>query len=570
MGEIDSLTSKDKLIGKNIDDYQVLELAGVGGFSRVYRVQPKDLEGQVFALKLVKNVHQPLLEAEARILACLKHPQIPYPIKLGVCEEGSYLVMQLIPENLQKYQDSFPGSKLPVTEALRLTSEVLEILHYAHSRGVIHKDLKPSNIGLTVNPSLRNDLRKNEDNNVRHPVLLDFNISNSTNFVAKIQKETPIDNTAVVNSQIINIEGVERSLIGGTEGYASPEQRKVKVEGVIHSVGAGTDVYAMGVILYQMLTGYLPQGVYKPASHVNKNVSPWVDKIIADALAPNPQDRFKDAKTMYWVIQQGEPKKEPQISVRERVQGFRANLSRKLAGGINFVKSLWPYAVVPLIAIAIIAGFIAFIATLVQHNNESQKKYIEELKVLKPTGSIIYKKDSHLCSFSAKDITEDDIHLTEISCPCYVRDIAYLGSMSVAWIGEHHYNGYTQSRGAVYVTDLRTKVTRQILVATALTDDLYKSWGTEYAYDIENITTCGNAIYIKTSKGHWYKIIDGHPYSATGSIESDAVGQVSPDGLLRVGTGANNNIFIQKSNDTSNAKYLNFGGSEPLWVADEK
>jgi len=208
-------------IGRRVGVYQILELIGEGGMGEVYRAVRAD--GQYDKEVAVKLVRAGLDTAsvverfrhERQVLASLDHPNIARLYDGGTTEDGiPYLVMELIEGTpIDEYCDTH---KLNVTERLQLFQQVCSAIQYAHQRLVIHRDIKPGNILVTKDGT---------------PKLLDFGI-------AKI-----LDATASANATLVNPM---------TPEYASPEQ----VRG--EPITTATDVYSLGVVLYQLLTGRSP------------------------------------------------------------------------------------------------------------------------------------------------------------------------------------------------------------------------------------------------------------------------------------------------------------------------
>ncbi len=217
-------------IGRRIGVYQILELIGEGGMGEVYRAVRAD--GQYDKEVAIKLVRSGLDSAsvldrfrhERQVLASLDHPNIARLFDGGTTDDGiPYLVMELIEGTpIDEYCDSH---KLSITERLRLFLQVCSAIQYAHQRLVIHRDIKPGNILGT------------EDGT---PKLLDFGIS-------KI-----LDTTSNANATMANPM---------TPEYASPEQ----VRG--EPITTATDVYSLGVVLYQLLTGRSPYPKDTKAPH---------------------------------------------------------------------------------------------------------------------------------------------------------------------------------------------------------------------------------------------------------------------------------------------------------------
>jgi serine/threonine protein kinase/tetratricopeptide (TPR) repeat protein len=217
---------QDRLIGKRIGPYRVVSILGHGGMSIVYRGERDDSQyQQVVAIKVLQHstVHPRLrsrLHSERHILATLDHPSIARLIDSGDLEDGTpYLVMEYVDgESIDVYCDS---RTLFVRERLELFIQVCAAVQYAHRNLVVHRDIKPSNIFVT---------------NDAVPKLLDFGI-------AKLLAPESLSHTLPVTRL------QERML---TPENAAPEQ----VLG--RPITTATDIYALGVLLYHLLTGRSP------------------------------------------------------------------------------------------------------------------------------------------------------------------------------------------------------------------------------------------------------------------------------------------------------------------------
>src|SRR5579859_8058523 len=215
--------------GRRLGAYQVIEPIGEGGMGEVYRAVRADDQYQMqVAIKLVRRGFDSRLtlarfKAERQILANLDHPNITRLLDGGATEEGQpYLVMEYVRGiPLDDYCDQH---KLTVTARLELFRVVCAAVQFAHQNLVIHRDLKPGNILVT------------EDGT---PKLLDFGIAKITG---------PEGAGAAVDRTLTMVRLL-------TPGYASPEQLRGE------AISTSSDVYSLGVVLYELLTGHCPYRV---------------------------------------------------------------------------------------------------------------------------------------------------------------------------------------------------------------------------------------------------------------------------------------------------------------------
>lgn len=216
----------ENLVGKEIDDYLILEKTGEGGMGAVFLAEHRgDSFSQRVALKLIKrgmdtNFVIKRFLMERQILAQLEHPYIARLLDGGATADGlPYLVMEYVEgESIKKYCEHH---QLTTREILELFTKVCQAVSYAHQKLVIHRDLKPSNIIVTE---------------AGEPKLLDFGI-------AKLF--TPDWNATATEATLTNLRMM-------TPEYASPEQLRGRM------TTTGSDVYSLGVVLYELLTGTRP------------------------------------------------------------------------------------------------------------------------------------------------------------------------------------------------------------------------------------------------------------------------------------------------------------------------
>lgn len=245
----------DPYIDKQIGNYLIDGEAGVGGMGIVYTGRRNDKEfEQKVAIKILKHgiTSEYLLkrfQIERQTLANLQHQNIARLLDGGRTIDGlPYLVMEFI--------DGIPitefchQKKLSLEEKLKLFREVCTAVQYAHQNLIVHRDLKPGNILVTKDGI---------------PKLLDFGI-------AKLIDEELVDNN----------EGLTRTGVWHlTPEYASPEQIKGE------KITTASDIYSLGVLLYQILTGYQP---YK----ISNNSPAAISKIITEEIIQKPSEKVKD------------------------------------------------------------------------------------------------------------------------------------------------------------------------------------------------------------------------------------------------------------------------------------
>ena len=215
--------------GTKIGRYELLELIGEGGMGLVYLAEQKEPVKRRVAMKIIKpgmDSAQVIarFEAERQALALLDHPNIAHVFDAGTTETGRpYFVMEYVKGmSITRYCDE---NRLDVEQRLRLFREVCESVHHAHQKGIIHRDIKPSNILVSVHG----------DRAV--PKIIDFGI-------AKAAASTLTEKTMFTfQGQLL-----------GTPEYMSPEQ----VDLATQDIDTRSDIYSLGVVLYELLAGVLP------------------------------------------------------------------------------------------------------------------------------------------------------------------------------------------------------------------------------------------------------------------------------------------------------------------------
>jgi serine/threonine protein kinase len=267
----------NELIGKTLGRYQILEQLGVGGMAVVYKAFDTRLDAHV-AVKVIRveNILPSVLERalkrferEAKALARLTHPNIVKVTDYGEYEGKPYLVMPYLSGGTLKEK---MGRQIAWQEALQTLLPIVEALGYAHSQNMIHRDVKPSNILLTENGQL---------------MLTDFGI-------AKVMDMEETQDLTGTNAAV------------GTPEYMAPEQATAR------TADHRADVYALGIVLYEMVTGQKPYTADTPLGVIFKHASQplprprqfvpglpgGVEKILQKALEKNPKDRYQNMDEM--------------------------------------------------------------------------------------------------------------------------------------------------------------------------------------------------------------------------------------------------------------------------------
>ena len=245
--------------GNMIDRYQIVSELGSGGMATVYKAFDTRLERYI-ALKLITNTQQnsgtflKRFKREAVSLAKLSHPNIVKVHDYGESQGRPYIVMEYLPNGTLK---KFMGQPLKYQQAAKLLLPIAEALGYAHEQGIIHRDIKPANILLTSQ-----DI----------PMVSDFGI-------AKVLARDTGEQLTQVGTGI------------GTPTYMSPEQGQGK------EIDARTDVYALGVVFYEMITGKKPYEAPTPTGIFWKQMTePLPDpKLIVPDLPSEKQNRIPDS-----------------------------------------------------------------------------------------------------------------------------------------------------------------------------------------------------------------------------------------------------------------------------------
>ncbi len=263
------MSTSDTLINTLFDGrYRIVRKLGSGGMANVYLAEDEEL-GRRVAIKILNDRYAnddlfiERFRREAKSAAALSHPNIVSVYDRGEAEGTYYIAMEVI-EGRSLKELIMTRGPLPIAQALAYTHEILEALRFAHRHGIIHRDIKPHNI--LIGERLK---------------VTDFGIARAG------------------ASQM-----TEAGSIMGTAQYLSPEQARGA------PVTASSDLYSVGIVLYEMLTGKVPftgdsaieiamkhlNDAPKPPSKIRPEIPDELDQVVLRALAKNPEDRYQTAE----------------------------------------------------------------------------------------------------------------------------------------------------------------------------------------------------------------------------------------------------------------------------------
>jgi Tol biopolymer transport system component len=275
------------MVGSSLGHYQIERLLGSGGMGEVYLASDTRL-GRRVALKVLGAAlvadpdRRERFEREARAAAALNHPNI---VTIHSVEEAGgipFLTLELIEG--QTLAEAIPADGLPLDRVLAIGIPLADAVGAAHQRGITHRDLKPANVMLT------------SDGRVK---VLDFGL-------AKVMQEVQLEDAATMPTRGMTAGLTGEGRVVGTAAYMSPEQAEGR------AVDQRSDVFSLGIILYELATGVRPfQGdthmsvlssiikdTPKPISDVRPGLPRELAKIIARCLAKDVEDRYQSAKDL--------------------------------------------------------------------------------------------------------------------------------------------------------------------------------------------------------------------------------------------------------------------------------
>ncbi|HZW88988.1 MAG TPA: serine/threonine-protein kinase, partial [Myxococcaceae bacterium] len=276
--------------GSQLGPYEVLSTLGSGGMAEVYRARDTRL-GRDIALKVVNEAlaGDPELvrrfEQEARLAGSLNHPNLVAVYDFGLHEGAPYFITELLKG--ESLRQRLTRGRIPVDTALDWGAQLAQGLAAAHAQGIVHRDVKPENVFVTTDG---------------HVKLLDFGIAK---LVEASRAEGPhglLDETVTPAS-----EPTRTGAIIGTPAYMAPEQ----VRG--EPVDARTDIFSLGTVLYEMLSGRrpFPGGSLVETGHAILHDEPprlegvpaAVDQLVRRCLAKEPEARIQSARDLAFALE---------------------------------------------------------------------------------------------------------------------------------------------------------------------------------------------------------------------------------------------------------------------------
>ena len=277
----------ENYVGKRLDGrYEIIEIIGVGGMAVVYKAFD-NIDNRIVAVKILKDEYltneefRRRFKNESKAIAVLSHPNIVKVFDVSYGDRLQYIVMEYVEGITLKEYISQQGT-IDIREAIYFVTQILRALQHAHDKGIVHRDIKPQNIMLISDGTIK---------------VTDFGIARFARSDTKTMTDSAI----------------------GSVHYISPEQAKGSV------MDAKTDIYSVGVVLYEMLTGKLPfqsenavsvalmqlQNEPEKPRNINPAIPVGLEQIVMRAMQKNPNDRYQSASEMLMDID--EYKKNPNI-----------------------------------------------------------------------------------------------------------------------------------------------------------------------------------------------------------------------------------------------------------------
>jgi serine/threonine-protein kinase len=289
--------------GDRISEYVLVERIGEGGFGEVWKARHEILPDKLVAIKIPTDEHYiRQLQSEGILQHALDHPNIVKTLGLSVTTDPPYFIMDLVEGESLRDRLKKAG-RLPAAEAASIIGQIAQALAYAHEKGVVHSDIKPENILIYKDG---------------RAVLTDFGLGRvSQTYSAALALE----------GSLITKEGQS---ITGTLDYMSPEQKQGE------DFGPESDVYSLGIVLFESLTGELPQPQDVPGDLV-KDTPPYLDHVFARCYTRIGK-RYKDAGQLVEDLHRRQ--RSPQVSYPLKAKQPRKEVVKEPLSGCLVVMAM--------------------------------------------------------------------------------------------------------------------------------------------------------------------------------------------------------------------------------------
>ena len=370
----------DKYTGKRLDGrYEIHELIGVGGMALVYRAYDT-IDDRTVAIKILKDEflgNEEFIRRfknESKAIAVLSHPSIVKVYDVSFGDRIQYIVEEYIDGiTLKDYLEQ--QKQIPWKEAIHFTVQILNALQHAHQKGIVHRDIKPQNIMLLQDGTIK---------------VTDFGIARFAHSETRTMTDKAI----------------------GSVHYIAPEQARGDV------VDGKTDIYSVGVMLYEMLTGQLPfeadnavsvaimqlQADPRPPREINPDIPEGLEEITLKAMQKNPAQRYQSATEMLEDI--AEFRKNP--SIRFQYQYFQDE-NEEVADTAAKKKNVAPLVIAGVLAaFLIVAVALGFAALFRGCQAEQPAEDIEVPNFIGQKAAEIYENEEYKKNFVFKEEQKQD------------------------------------------------------------------------------------------------------------------------------------------------------------------
>jgi serine/threonine protein kinase/Tol biopolymer transport system component len=404
--------------GSRIGPYEIVGPLGAGGMGEVYRARDarlgRDVAIKVLPATLASDAERlRRFEIEARAVAALNHPNILSIHDIGTHEGTPYLVSECLEG--QTLRQELAGGPLPLRRAVEYGKELAQGLAAAHDKGIVHRDLKPENIFVTRDGRIK---------------ILDFGLAKLVN------PEGSADQGATLEAEPTSVGAVL-----GTAGYMSPEQ----VRG--ESADARSDIFALGTILYEMLSGQRAfrrdtsaetmTAILKEdppdLAELTKPTPPAVERIVRRCLEKKPLQRFQSARDLAFNL--------------EGISGNTGSATATHVPEVVVPRNFRPWvgAALAVIAVAALVWYVAgrrpFTPPVKFKRLTYQKGYLPNARFAKDGGTVVYSAQWESEPFGIYTVRTEFPQSTKVDVPSAILfAVASSGEMEIGVAPVHHTN----------------------------------------------------------------------------------------------------------------------------------